>query len=576
MMGAFWAALLVLHIGPRPHPDPCRVRIRDGDLRGTLDSSAADSSFCSFKGIPYARPPIGALRLQSPERHPGWSGVRDASEHGNRCLQVRRGVLGGSEDCLFVNVYTRRAGQMRRSSFSALPVMVFIHGGFFSTGSGDADKAGTPAGPHYFMDEAVVLVTLNYRLSALGFLSTGDSSAPGNYGLLDQRLALQWVQDNIADFGGDPGRVTLFGHSAGAISVGLHVLSPLSRGLFHRAISMSGSTLASNGGRRSDAAAKFAALLDCPTDATSAMVSCIREAPSDKLSSALIAANAGRDPTSFIPMFTPIIDVLSSQYPFVPQDPRTILEDGKFDRMPWMIGITSEESRHFLPYIVMQQSLAASILDKDLNAWGLLADLTQNKSLIGQFWPIPVLDCGTNATDEVQKVLDFYAGDGEVTYATIARVLSDRLFVGPATEEIRLASKHTQVYKYLFDHTGAGRQTRPDPFHGLPDLGVKHGDDQLYVFSDGSPPYFSNSSATYNVTRFLTNLLVNFARDGEPSSTVLDMPDWPAFDEQSQQHMHLRYEDPKLGDHLFDERIQFWRTVALNDAWKQVVVYSCP
>ena len=222
------------------------VATREGLVRGAIARSAAGRLFYSFKGIRYARAPVGSLRFQPPQRHPGWSGIADGLSHGSVCPQLdflANFTLKGSEDCLFANVYTPRLPTTPRSA-GGLPVMVFIHDGGFTMGRGDADVYG----PQYFMDEDVVLVTFNYRLGALGFFTTHDGHASGNYGLLDQVLLLRWVQDNIAAFGGDPGSVTIFGESAGASSVSILVLSPLTRGLLHHAISQSGTAVAGLGG----------------------------------------------------------------------------------------------------------------------------------------------------------------------------------------------------------------------------------------------------------------------------------------------------------------------------------------
>lgn len=190
-------------------------------------------SYFSFKGIPYAQPPLGNLRFRAPLPHPGWSGVRNAHQHGHNCPSGS--LLGGfshEEDCLSLNIYTE-------SLTGSLPIMVYFHGGSFNGGSGN----DLIWGPDYFVDEGVIMITINYRLGPLGFLSTNDNNAPGNYGLKDAIMALKWIQANIARFGGDPGRVTVFGESAGGAFVHYLILSPMARGLFARAISQSGSAL---------------------------------------------------------------------------------------------------------------------------------------------------------------------------------------------------------------------------------------------------------------------------------------------------------------------------------------------
>src|SRR5215813_12627894 len=184
----------------------------------------------SYRGIPYALPPVGDLRWAPPQPHPRWSQLRSATSFGAVCPQD--GVsTGDSEDCLFLNIWAPRdaVGHDKR-----LPVMVFFHGGFFVFGAGSLPAYD---GSYLAASGNVVVVTLNYRLGALGFLTVPELGLTGNYGILDQRMALQWVAENIAAFGGDPTKVTIFGESAGAMSVGLHLFSiPQDRSLFRAAI----------------------------------------------------------------------------------------------------------------------------------------------------------------------------------------------------------------------------------------------------------------------------------------------------------------------------------------------------
>lgn len=205
-----------------------------GTIIGETVSTGLFSNLHRFLGIPYAQPPLGNLRFRAPLPHPGWTGVRDGTIMGEGCIaSVNVGSPTGSEDCLFLNVYTPSLVGTNR------PVMFWVHGGGFAAGSGDTWIYG----PEHLIDDNVVVVTVNYRLGPFGFLSTEDNNAPGNYALKDLALALRWVQDNIAAFGGDRNSVTIFGQSAGSCLVHYLVLSRQTTGLFHRAISQSGSAL---------------------------------------------------------------------------------------------------------------------------------------------------------------------------------------------------------------------------------------------------------------------------------------------------------------------------------------------
>ncbi len=220
------------------------VKITSGLLQGV--ESDVVPGIAAFKGIPYAAPPVGNLRWKTPILPTKWQDVRKADHYGDSCLQPEDKIIGSkeqqkmSEDCLYLNVWTKS-----KTGSEKLPVMFWIHGGGCTTGSGSM--------PYYdgsrLAQKGVVLVTINYRLGPFGYFghpalsAESEHKVSGNYGLLDQIFALEWVRDNIAAFGGDPGNVTIFGESAGAISVGCLLVSPLARGLFHRAILESGSIL---------------------------------------------------------------------------------------------------------------------------------------------------------------------------------------------------------------------------------------------------------------------------------------------------------------------------------------------
>ncbi|XP_041961813.1 LOW QUALITY PROTEIN: cocaine esterase-like [Alosa sapidissima] len=221
------------------------IHTKLGALRGEyLRVRGKTTVVHSYLGVPFAKPPVGPLRLAPPQPVQGWEGVRDATKQPPMCLQNRQISIDFaamlnmvmelpevSEDCLYLNVYT----PAKPAEDAKLPVMVWIHGGALIMGS-----ASFYDGSVLSVHQNVVVVLIQYRLGLMGFFSTGDDNAPGNMGFLDQVAALRWVQENIQSFGGDPSSVTIFGESAGAVNVSMQVLSPLSNGLFHRAITGSG------------------------------------------------------------------------------------------------------------------------------------------------------------------------------------------------------------------------------------------------------------------------------------------------------------------------------------------------
>ncbi len=232
-------AIIVALLGATRLKEP-RVTIDTGTLEGVVDSA---SGVMVFRGIPYAAPPVGTLRWKPPQPAKSWRGVRAASQLGHNCMQhqpysdIDPFTAGVSEDCLYLNVWTKSL-----DTRAPRPVMVWIHGGGFFAGFGGEERHNGGI----LAQKGAVVVTLNYRLGPFGFMAhpafaaESPNHSSGNYGLLDQIAALQWVKRNIARFGGDPSRVTIFGESAGGMSVGSLIASPLAKGLFHRAILESG------------------------------------------------------------------------------------------------------------------------------------------------------------------------------------------------------------------------------------------------------------------------------------------------------------------------------------------------
>ncbi|KAG8306908.1 hypothetical protein J6590_035986 [Homalodisca vitripennis] len=251
------------------------VQIAQGKLRGRIVNSWSGKKIISFIGVRFAEPPTGINRFQPPVPVKPWTEVRNATEDGPLCPIPGRNDT--SEDCLFLCVHTKNLSGRQ-------PVIIYFHPGGFAGGTGNYRYTG----PQYLLDHDVVLVSFNYRNGPLGFLSTGDEVLPGNYGLKDQLLVMKWVRQNIAHFGGDPLSVTLFGYSAGGGSVQLHMLSPLSRGLFHRAISSSCSATTAAVLNRDPLtlARRFANLLNCSTETSQQIRDCLLSLPEAAITAA--------------------------------------------------------------------------------------------------------------------------------------------------------------------------------------------------------------------------------------------------------------------------------------------------
>jgi len=232
--------VFMLAISTRSFADPLTVKTEQGKVHG---KAINDGKVRAFLGMPYAAPPVGALRWKAPEHAAKWKGERDATKYGARCLQGRVFAdmvfqdAAPSEDCLYLNVFAPASAKGK----SKLPVMFWIHGGGYVGGSASEPRHNGD----FLPTKGVVLVTINYRLGVFGFLATSElakeaGGSAGNYGLMDMIAALNWVKANIAKFGGDPGNLTIFGESAGSSAVSTLMASPMARGLFHKAIGESG------------------------------------------------------------------------------------------------------------------------------------------------------------------------------------------------------------------------------------------------------------------------------------------------------------------------------------------------
>lgn len=350
-------ALLFLHLVAGQ--DELIVSTDKGRVRGLRLPVPGGSEYVgAFLGIPYAKPPLNLLRFQQPEPAEAWKGIRDATQYSNSCFQIPDmlypGFLGAemwnpntriSEDCLYLNVWTPSTDLQNRAK-PLVPVMVWIYGGGFCTGTASLEMYN---GRFLSHSQQVVVVSMNYRVGPLGFLSLPESkSIKGNAGLFDQRLALSWVSRNIAAFGGDPSSVTLFGESAGAGSVGHHLLSQGSHGLFSRAILQSGSPnamwAAVEPAQAWNHSLTLAQLLNCPlgpsVDDTEA---CLRAVEPEKITSHQFKVIP--DPALISVPFPPTVDG-----EFLADMPNVLIQSGRFLKTELLLGLNRDEGTLFLVY----------------------------------------------------------------------------------------------------------------------------------------------------------------------------------------------------------------------------------
>ncbi|KAK3927492.1 Venom carboxylesterase-6 [Frankliniella fusca] len=510
------------------------VQLEKGAVRGASAQSSSGRGFFAFKGIPYARPPVGKYRFRDPKPNKPWQGVWDATQFPPKCMQFDRypfSTVVGDEDCLYLNVFTPR---LPTPGAPLLDVLVFIHGGGFMFG-GSADW-----GPDYVLDKDVVLVTINYRLGPLGFLSTEDDVVPGNMGLKDQALALRWVQGNVAAFGGNPNSVTLFGMSAGGASVHYHYLSPLSAGLFHRGWSLSGSALNpwTQQERAAAKARRLAALLGCPADPAAAasrdLVDCLRHRPARAIAAAVLSFQDADDEIPFSP-FAPVAEPAGTPGAFVDRAPVEVLRQGLANDVPWIVGVTSEEGLfNAAEYLGAGQAHKLERLDRE---WLRLAPL--------------LLDYNDTAGTEAERdavsraVREHYFGQRPLSAATseFIAMVGDRIFYAGVEQAAReQAQANSQpVYLYVFgfrgEHSLSGAITKPKDES---DWGVSHGDDLGYLLKWECLPT-GGTELELTVRKHLLSVLTTFARTGVPSG-LPGSPGWVPLDPAAQDLYIMRLE----------------------------------
>ncbi|XP_003510979.1 acylcarnitine hydrolase [Cricetulus griseus] len=485
----------------------------------------------TFLGIPFARPPVGPLRFAPPEPPEPWSGVRDGTSHPAMCLQnitvmnafletlfkSTPPLLSVSEDCLYLSIYS----PAHASEGSNLPVMVWIHGGGLAMG-----MASMYDGSKLAAIEDIVVVTIQYRLGVLGYFSTGDEHARGNWGYLDQVAALRWVQQNIAHFGGNPDRVTIFGESAGGTSVSSLVLSPMSKGLFHGAIMQSG--VAMLPGLISHSVevvyTMVANLSGCDQMDSEALVGCLRGKSEEEL-------------LAITKVFKIIPAVVDGE--FFPRHPEELLVSADFRPVPSIIGINNDEYSWDIPMYLSNIDTGKK-MDRQTIQDGL--QNTQTQLMV--------------SPDFTDMLVEEYLGDiedPETLQVQFQEMMKDFMFVIPALQVARAQSPLAPVYFYEFQHpTNFFKDIKP------PHVKADHGDDIFYVF--GSSYWGSKFDFTEEeelLSRRIMKYWANFARHGNPNS--MDLPHWPTFN-QDEQYLQLDIQ-PTVGHALNANRMQFWTEI---------------
>ncbi|KAL1501922.1 hypothetical protein ABEB36_007153 [Hypothenemus hampei] len=472
------------------------ITIQEGQLKGTTGTNIDGENFYKFYGIPYAKPPINELRFQPPQPIDPWPGIRDASKIGNSSVSrddFTREIIG-DEDCLYLNVYTRF---LPSSNSELQPVMVYIHGGGFVVGS---SRPGL-VGPEFLLTKNIVLVTFNYRLGALGFLSLKDPELGvyGNMGLKDQNLVLKWVKRNIKNFNGDPDNVTIFGNSAGGASVQAHLLSPSSAGLFHKAIMQSGCVLNSWVWGSRDTAIQLA-------NATGKSAKDEKEALAilKQLTSLEILHLQEKIPDSPYPAkkrpFGAVLEV-SNPTEFLTSTPAENIEKGKYHQVPILMGYVKDEGKLL--------DLGKFYADK---AGIIIPDLEMKNIIpveLGVKWE-------TSESEEIVEALEkLYPED---ILKNSYDPLTDAMFLVGIFEALKLHLKTSSQPIYLYRISLAANlnqlKVRINRTEGS-DVG--HSDELGYLFKSDLTTTFKNGSVEETGIRNFVQLWTDFASKGIPS-----------------------------------------------------------
>jgi len=500
---------------------PAPVKVESGKLQGTIENGLT-----VYKGIPFAAPPVGDLRWRAPQTAEKWKGVRQADKFAPGPIQAQSFTFGKSEDCLYLNIWTPA-----KSSKDRIPVLVWIHGGGFGAGSASEEL--------FYGDKlarkGVILVCLAYRVGQLGFLAHPELSnespnhVSGNYGLLDMIAGLQWIKKNIAAFGGDPNKVTIFGESAGGIAVSMLCTSPLAKGLFSGAISESGGSFGpprpttfpgENMKRLHDAEL---AGLEYTRNAGVSSIDELRNIPADKLP-------GGRG----IGMAWPIIDGY-----VIPDDQYKLYAAGKYNDTPVLIGYNSDEGASFSQYKTPEDYFAGV-----RERYGKFAE-----DLIKAY------PAGTNTVPKTARDLVRDAAFGWHTWIW-ARLQS--------------RTGQSKVFFYYFDQHPDYPEDSPRAGYGSP-----HGTEIPYVFQhlNSSNPMMGNrqiTKADEEISEAMATYWTNFAKYGDPNGE--GVPNWTAFSDSNPLVMYFNKKPytgpvPSAGSLKVLDAYFEWRRTPEGEAW---------
>ncbi|KAK9686593.1 Carboxylesterase family [Popillia japonica] len=567
LIAFIWLITILISVTKAQEP---LLEISQGVLQGSVFQNRDGGTLYGFRRIPYAQPPIDDLRFKAPVPADGWEGIRDAANDMPSCTQFSVGypdIISGQEDCLYLNVFIPA---LPSQNSTKKPVMVYIHGGGFFSGDG----TNLLTGPEFLLTKDIILVSIHYRLGVFGFINFEDSDlgVPGNAGLKDQVLALKWVKENIADFGGDPDNVLIFGTSAGSISVHLHMVSPMSTGLFSKVIGQSGVALFPTLISAKNTGVIFAEHLGIQTANLTETLRTLREISAVDLSRTeavtiqtanltetlrtlreISAVDLSRTEASIEPenyfFATPNIELDSDQEAFLTRRPIDILLDGDYNHVSLLTGINDLEG--LLMEVSALEQTGQSMLIEDFTEFipedlEIAAGSEQERAL-------------------AQKIKNFYYGDNEPTRDNIMPAVdlyTDFLFAFPAYRAVlKHAESVNDVFFYYFTadtDLNIKNMVRPQ-FREF--VGAAHTDELGYMFKTAVTPVIEEGSVEDLAIRSVVNFWTNFATYGNPTPDDSLGYKWEPVKENNFNYLHIGTGFNELNLNPRSENIAFWSQI---------------
>ncbi|XP_055612207.1 esterase E4-like [Uranotaenia lowii] len=532
------------------------LEIRQGRIRGVTSTLPDGRPYHYFRGIPYAKAPIRELRFRAPvpiERF--YQPLVDCTVDRSACIQpFPGGFLSGKENGLYLNVYTSELPMENESNSKLQPVMIWIHGGGFISGSGNSFIYD----PVYLVQDGVVVVTMNYRLGALGFLSLPSAGIAGNAGLKDQLLVFRWVQENITKFGGDPNNVTVFGESAGSMAAYLHYLSPNSRKYFNRVICQSGVACYESFFQKDPSikARKLAQCLGYTGQDDAKVLETLQNAPAALL---IKHSNDTLDDQekdlAFTLPFRPVVEDQLTDDSIITDFPENILKQYDTIRMPLINGCTDGEGLLALRMLMSR----LRVLDQD------------STRLVPQLMGSPP---GMDKAALGEEIRRFYFDQKPIDKKALKQItdlMSDNTFITNtiiAAEWLAKNQPNAKHYHYRFTYDG--RFSFSKKIFNLSHVpGASHGDDIFYMFRSALLPSLDKKSEEAQVRAIMVRLWTNFAKYGNPTPGTEDDPilccQWNPVTpvDKNSEHFDLDCLEinvrPKMIRNPNHSRMQLWR-----------------